>query len=158
MSKETILTKAAADIALYAVEIDGWVNTFLELLDRVCELDLVFEQAGGIPLNFVGLCLWHDPTQVVVIETIPADQADEQRKRTLAKTSVLAVLLRELGYTDVGVVLLGDDVGKMFRDEGFVAECKSIRGCARIPLAPCIDFGSIAGHVKVDARPMKFFN
>ena len=140
------VAKAKADIDRQRPEIERWAHDFIELLDRVKHLDLVFTEAEGMAISYIALCQWDDPSRMVVIETIPPTQTAEQQKKTLATTSVIAALL--LGHEGVAVALLADDVGKMFRFEGIAGCCKSIRGCARVPEAKSqFDFSSIPGHV-----------
>jgi hypothetical protein len=142
------VAKAKADIDSQRPEIDRWSHDFIELLDRVTDLDLVFTEAGGLEINYLALCEWADSSRMVIIETIPPNQTVEQRKKTLAKGSVIASLLHKFGHSDVAVALLADDVGKMFRFEGIAGCCKSIRGCSRVPEAASqFDFSSIPGHV-----------
>jgi hypothetical protein len=153
------VSTAAADVARLTPEIDGWTENFLRLFDRVRKCDLVFEEAEDMSINWVGLCRWDDPTEILVIETIPSNQTTEQRKQILAKTSVIAALLRELGYVEIAVALLADDVGKIFRHEGLFGHCRTIRGCSRAPETPSQpDFSSIPNHSVVCPSVQRFSN
>jgi hypothetical protein len=149
------VSNARADIDRLSPEIEGWTNDFLELLQSVTNLDLIFQEAKTMDLNYVALCRWDDPSNLTVIQTIPATQTTEERKRTLATTSILAAVLHASGHHDVAVALLSDNEGKMFRHEGIVGRCRAIRGCGRVPLASSrFDFSSIHGHKSIGARPL----
>jgi len=126
------VTDAKADLGDLGPQITTWVDDFIELLDRVSRLDLVFQEVDKMDLNYVALCPWDDPSNLVIIHTVPQTQTAEQRKRTLATASILAALLHRLGYFDVAVALLADDIGKIFRHEGIVGHSKTIRGCPRV--------------------------
>jgi hypothetical protein len=145
----SIVSAAAADVARLTAEINGWTENFLKLFDRVHKCDLVFEEAEAMSINWVGLCRWDDPTGIVVIETIPPNQTTNQRKQILAKTSVIAALLHELGHVDIAIALLADDVGKMFKHEGYVGRSLPIPGCSRADeLGSEFDFSAIPGHIQ----------
>jgi hypothetical protein len=142
------VANAEAEIARLGPDIEEWTNTFVELLDNVTNLDLVFREADKLDLNYIALCPWNDPSNLVIVRAIPQLQTAEERKRTLATTSILTALLHRLGYLDVAVALLADDVGKAFRHEGFVGHCRSIGGCSRVPtIESKFDFSSISGHI-----------
>jgi hypothetical protein len=62
---------------------------FVELLDGVKHLDLVFSEAKGMDICYIGLCDWDDPSRLLILQTIPVNATKEQRKMALAITSVL---------------------------------------------------------------------
>jgi hypothetical protein len=142
------VANAKSDIARLGPEIETWTDYFLELFDNVTHLDLVFEEAGKMDLNYVALCDWNDSSRLEVIHTIPAKQTADQRKKTLAMTSVIVAMLHTFGHLEVAVALLADEVGKAFRHEGVAGRSRPIRGCGRVP-APHSqsDFSAIPGHV-----------
>jgi hypothetical protein len=148
------VANAEADIARLGPEIEEWTNNFLELLANVTKLDLIFQEAETMDLNYVALCQWDDPSNLVVVQSIPMKLTAEQRKRILATTSVLAAMLHKFGHDDVAVVLLGDDVGKMFRHEAIVGRSRAVPGCSRVssPKAT-VDFSSIRGHREYGVPP-----
>jgi hypothetical protein len=144
------VANAKADIDRLCPEIEEWTNNFLELLDRVRNLDLVFQEAEGMDLNYVALCEWSDPSRMMAIQTVPSAQTAAQRKETLATTSVIAAVLHKFGHFEVAVALLGDNVGKMFRHEGLAGRWRSVRGCSRAQSTKSrFDFSSILGHVEL---------
>jgi hypothetical protein len=141
------VANAKLDIDRLSPEIEGWTDDFLELLQNVTNLDLVFQEAKTMDLNYVALCRWDDPSSLTVIQTLPATQTTEERNRTLATTSILAAFLYEFGHSDVAIALLSDSEGRMFRHDGIVGRSRAIRGCGRVPLVPPrFDFSSIPGH------------
>jgi hypothetical protein len=141
------VANAKSDIDRLGPEIEKWTDNFLELLGNVTHLDLVFQEADAMEPNYLALCDWHDSSRTEVIRTISASQTAEQRKKTLAMTSVIAAMLHTFGHLDVAVALLADDVGKMFRHEGIVGRSRTIRGCGRVPAASSqFDFSSIPGR------------
>jgi hypothetical protein len=155
----SIVRKAQADLTRLNAAIDEWTNDFLELLGNVAPTkDLVFQEAGELAINFLALC-GGDSSNLIVIEEIPPTQAAEQRKRTLAKTSVIAAALYNLGHRDVAVALLADNEGKLFKYEGFCGRARTIRGCSRMPEAPSqVDFSAIPGHSVVSPSVHRFSN
>jgi hypothetical protein len=154
-----VVANAKADIDRLDPEIEEWTNDFLELLQNVTNFDLVFQEAQTMDLNYVALCRWDDPSNLTVIQTLPATQTTQERKRTLATTSILAAFLYESGHCDIAVALLSDHEGKMFRHEGLVGRSRAIRGCGRVPIASSqFDFSSIRGHVLKVAPPMTALN
>jgi hypothetical protein len=148
------VVNAKADIDRLGPEIEGWTNDFVELLGNVTNLDLVFQEAETMDLNYMALYRWDDPSNLVVMQTLPATQTVEERKRTMAMTSILVAFLHESGHEGVAVVLLSDNEGKMFRHEGIVGRSRSILGCVRISAASSrFDFSSISGHVERSIVP-----
>jgi hypothetical protein len=128
---------------------------FVELLDGVKHLDLVFSEAKGMDICYIGLCDWDDPSRLLILQTIPVNATKEQRKMALAITSVLIALLHRFGHFDVGVALLAEDGGKVFHHEAIGAQCRSTLGCARIPEAPTqFNFSGIRGHISRSAQPV----
>jgi hypothetical protein len=153
------VSKAQADLARLSASISEWTDSYLELLRNVAHTDLVFQEAGALDVNFLALCLWDDPANLVVIQTLPPTQTEQDRKRLLAMTSVIAAALYDLGHYDAAIVLLSDDVGKAFRHEGMVGHARTIGGCSRVPHIPSrLDFTSILGHVEVCGCPDPFSN
>jgi hypothetical protein len=127
-----------------SVEIDGWAKDFLELLDGVKHLDLVFSEAQGMDISYIALCDWRDESRMLVLQTLPVNATKEQRQMALAITSVITALLYRFGHFDVGEALLA--IG---------AQCKSTIGCSRIPEAASqFNFSSIPGHVSRSASPV----
>jgi hypothetical protein len=152
------VANAKADIDRLTAEIDAWARDFIELLGAVTHWDLVFTEAEGMDISYIALCDWDQSggcARMVVIRTIPAKAHAEQRKMALAITSVLTAFLHRFGHFDVGVALLADTGGKIFRHEGLAARCRSTLGCARIPEAESqFNFSSIPGHVLRSSPPV----
>jgi hypothetical protein len=137
------VASAKADIDRLGPEIEKWTDEFIELLGNVTHLDLVFQETAAINPNYLALCDWGDSSRLEVIHTIAAKQTAEQRKKTLAMTSVITAMLHTFGHFEVAVVLLGDEVGKTFRHEGLTGHCRTIRGCSHTPLLkPNLNFAS----------------
>jgi hypothetical protein len=158
ISSEAV-ANAKSNIDRLGPEIEEWTNNFLELLDGVRNMDLVFQEAEGMDLNYVALCEWSEPSRLTILQTIPATQTAEQRNRTLATTSVIAALLQKFGHFDVAVALLANDVGKVFRCEGISGRCRATMGCSRISEAASqFDFSSIPGHVTRSSTPRAVLN
>jgi len=84
---------AKADIDRLSVEIDGWARDFVELLGAVTHMDLVFSEAQEMDIAYIALCDWADPSQMLVIQTIPVNVTKEQRQMALAITSVITAAL-----------------------------------------------------------------
>jgi hypothetical protein len=153
------VSKAQADLARLSASISEWTESYLELLGNLAHTDLIFQEAGALDVNFLALCLWDDPSNLLVLQVIPPTRTEQDRKRLLAMTSVIAAALYDLGHYDVAIVLLSDDVGKGFRHEGLAGHSKTIGGCSRMAQNPSqIDFSSIAGHVEVCGCPRPFAN
>lgn len=74
------VANAKADIDRLSREIDGWAKDFVKLLDGVKHLDLVFSEAQGMDINYIGICDWHDCSSVLVIQTLPVNTTKEQRQ------------------------------------------------------------------------------
>jgi hypothetical protein len=87
------VANAKADVDRLSVEIDIWARDFLELLDGVKHLDLVFSEAQEMDIAYIALCDWADPSQMLVIQTIPVNVTKEQRQMALAITSVITAAL-----------------------------------------------------------------
>jgi hypothetical protein len=140
---------AKVDIDHLGPDIEEWTKDFVELFANVTNLDLIFQETEKMDLNYVALCNWDDPSNLVIIRSLPTTQTGEERKKTLATASILTALLNRLEYHDVAVALLGDSGGRMFRHEGFAGRCQSINGCSRVAefTSP---FDSIVGHVSVN--------
>jgi hypothetical protein len=154
-----IVLKAQADLIRLNTSIVEWTDKYLELLGNVAQTDLVFQEAGALTINFVALCLWDHPSNLVVIHVIRPGQTEESHKRTLAMTSVMAAALYDLGHKHVSVALLADDLGKAFRHEGLAGHCQTIRGCSQAPETPSqMDFSSIPGHSVVCPSVQRFSN
>jgi hypothetical protein len=148
------VANAKTDLDRLGPEIDGWTNDFLELLRNVTDLDLIFQEGETMDLNYLALCRWDDPSNLVVMQTFPVTQTAEERKRTLATTSTIAALLYESGHYDVAIALLADKAGKMFRHEGVTGRCRAIGGCLRVPtIESKFDFSSISGHIARGTSP-----
>lgn len=142
------VANAKADVDRLGVEIDRWAKDFIELLDRVKHLDLVFSEAEGMDINYIGICDWRDCSSVLVIQTIPVNATKEQRQMALAITSVITSVLFRLGHSDVAVALLGESTGRVFHHETIGALCRWTMGCSRIAEAPTqFNFSSIRGHI-----------
>ena len=142
------VANAKADVDRLSVEIDIWARDFLELLDGVKHLDLVFSEAQEMDIAYIALCNWADPSQMLVIQTIPVNVTKEQRQMALAITSVITAALFRLGHSDVGVALLAEDCGKVFHHEVIGARCLPIPGCSRISEGKSqFNFSPIPGHV-----------
>jgi hypothetical protein len=149
------IAKAKADIDRLSVEIDLWAKDFVELLDGVKHLDLVFSEAEGMDIAYIALCDWADPSAMLVIQTVPADVIKEQRQMALAITSVITSVLFRLGHSDVAVALLGETSGRVFHHETIGALCRWTMGCSRIAEAPTqFNFSSIPGHISRSPSPV----
>jgi hypothetical protein len=146
---------AKADIDRLSVEIDGWSKDFVELLDGVKHLDLVFREAEGMDIAYIALCDWTDPSAMLVIQTIPANATKEQRQMALAITSVITSVLFQYGHSDVAVAVLGETSGRVFHHEVIGARCRWTMGCSRIAEAPTqFNFSSIPGHISRSPSPV----
>lgn len=142
------IENAKADIDRLSTQIAAWAKDFLELLDNVKHLDLVFSEAEGMDINYIGLCDWHDCSSVLVIQTLPTNATKEQRQMALAITSVITSVLFQYGHPEVAVALLGETSGMMFHHETIGARCKTTIGCSRIPEAESqFNFSCIPGHI-----------
>lgn len=86
-------------------------------------------------ISYIALTDFNDPTRMLVIQTVPLNATTEQRQIALAITSILTALLYRLGHYGVGVALLAENQGKIFRFESIAAQCRTTLGCARIPEA-----------------------
>lgn len=149
------VANAKADIDRVSREIDDWSRDFVELLDRVKHLDLVFSEAEGMDIAYIALCDWADPSAMLVIQTIPVNATKEQRQMALAITSVITAVIFQLGHSDVGVALLGENSGKVFHHETIGAQCRSTLGCSRIPEAESqFNFSVIPGHISRSPSPV----
>jgi hypothetical protein len=121
----------------------------------VKHLDLVFTEAQGLDIAYIALCDWADPSQMLVIQTVPANATDEQRQMALAITSVITAVLFRLCHTDVGVALLGESSGRVFHHETIGARCRWTMGCVRIPEGKSqFNFSVIRGHISRSASPV----
>jgi hypothetical protein len=139
---------AKADIDRRTTEIDAWAKDFVELLDGVKHLDLVFTETAGMHPAYIALCDWDNPSQLLVVQTIPLAASEHQLKTARALVSVLTAVLYQLGHSDVAVALLAEDGGKVFHHETIGARCLPIPGCSRIPEGKSqFNFSSIPGHV-----------
>jgi hypothetical protein len=149
------IENAKADIDRLSVETDGWAKDFVELLDGVKHLDLVFSEAQGMDIAYIALCDWADPSAMLVIQTIPVNATREQRQMAIAITSVITAALFRLGHFDVAVALLGETEGKVFHHETIGARCRWTMGCSRIAEAPTqFNFSSIRGHISRSPSPV----
>ena len=52
------VANAKVNIDRLTSEIDGWAREFVELLDGVKHLDLVFSEAEGMDITYIALCDW----------------------------------------------------------------------------------------------------
>jgi hypothetical protein len=149
------VVNAKLDIDRLISEIDGWARDFVDLLDRVKHLDLVFTETAGMHPAYIALCDWADPAQLLVVQTIPISADEDQLKMARAIVSVITAVLFRFGHFDVGVALLAEDGGKVFHHEVIGAQCKSTIGVPRIPEAPTqFNFSSIRGHISRSASPV----
>jgi hypothetical protein len=76
------VANAKAHIDRLGPEIEAWTDNFLELLDNVTHLDLVFQETEAMNPNYLALCDWNDSSRMEVINTIPAKQtANSENER-----------------------------------------------------------------------------
>ena len=150
------VANAKADLDRHSNEIQEWARDFLTLLSpEWLARDLVFSEAQEMDIAYIALCDWADPSQMLVIQTIPVNVTKEQRQMALAITSVITAALFRLCHTDVGVALLGETSGRVFHREVIGARCRWTMGCSRIAEAPTqFNFSSIPGHISRSPSPV----
>jgi hypothetical protein len=147
------VANAKSEIDRLSREIDGWARDFVELLDRVKHLDLVFTETAEMHPAYIALTDWNNPMQLLVVQTIPLTASEHQLNIARAIVSVITALLFRFGHFDVGVAVLAEDGGKVFHHEVIGAHCRSTLGCARIAEAES-QFSSIPGHISQSPSPV----
>jgi hypothetical protein len=58
-----------------------------------------------------------DPSQILVVQTVPVNATNEQRQMALAIASVITSVLFQYGHPDVAVALLGETSRRVFHHE-----------------------------------------
>jgi hypothetical protein len=149
------VANAKADVDRLSVEIDIWAKDYVELLGAVTHLDLVFTETAGMHPAYIALCDWDNPSQLLIVQTIPLAASEHQLKMARALVSVITSVLFRLGHSDVGVALLAEDVGKVFHHEVIGAYCKLTAGCPRMPEGKSqFNFSVIPGHISRSPSPV----
>jgi len=149
------VANAKADVGRLSVEIDDWAEDFVELLGAVTHLDLVFTETAGMQPAYIALCDWDDPSQLLIVQTIPLAASEHQLKMARALVSVITSVLFRLGHSDVAVALIDETSGRLFHHEAIGAYCKLIAGCPRIPEGKSqFNFSVIPGHICRSALPV----
>jgi hypothetical protein len=87
------MKECVADIDRLSAEIDAWDRDFIELLGAVTHWDMVFTETAEMRPSYIALCDWDNPSQLLVVQTIPFAASEHQLNMTRAIVSIITALL-----------------------------------------------------------------